>query len=288
MCDDQAMRKVFAGALLVVVCAAAGCGGGHSSSPGTRAAGSSGTNGTTGTHGPTGANGYDGSRDAAKVVIASKTPMVGSSTKANALGGPMSGAGDIATLLKGIPQNGLVLGNPNAPVTLIEYIDLQCPICQEFESTQFAPLVEKYVRPGKLKIKLQPWSILDRTPDEHDSDRGQKATIAAAAQNKAFNFAQVLYDNQGVEATGWMNDAEISNIAASVDGLNTRKLAKDANSAATRRVIASITNWANSHPSQMTGTPTLYLAKGNGAPQYLGTGIPDLTQLEAAINDASK
>ena len=31
--------------------------------------------------------------------------------------------------LKGIPQNGFVLGDPNAPVTLVEYIDLQCPIC---------------------------------------------------------------------------------------------------------------------------------------------------------------
>ena len=66
----------------------------------------------------------------------------------------------------------------------------------------------------------------------HDSDRGQKATIAAAAQNKAFNFAQVLYDNQGTEDTGWMNDAMISNIAASVDGLKPYQLATDANSAA--------------------------------------------------------
>ena len=32
--------------------------------------------------------------------------------------------------------------------------------------------------------------------------------IAAGAQNKAFNFAQILYDNQGTENTGWLNDCD--------------------------------------------------------------------------------
>jgi protein-disulfide isomerase len=167
---------------------------------------------------------------------------------------------------------------------LIEYVDLQCPICQEFETREMGPLVKKYVRPGKLKIKMQPWSILDYAPDIHDSTRGQKATIAAARQNKAFNFAEVLYDNQGVEGTHWMNDAMISKIAASVDRLRPYKLAKDANGRATRRVIKSITHWAKTHPTQMTGTPTLYLVRGRGRPKYYGTGIPPLAKLEAAIN----
>ena len=56
--------------------------------------------------------------------------------------------------------------------------------------------LQKYVRTGKLRIKVEPWSILDRPgTGVTDSDRGQKATIAAAAQNKAFQFAEVLYFN---------------------------------------------------------------------------------------------
>src|SRR5947209_14394470 len=157
---------------------------------------------------PAGAS--SGSGDGPAISIASGTPRVGSSASPNAL----QGAADVAKLFKGIPQAGLVLGDPTAPVTLIEYVDLQCPLCQQFETTELPQLVEKFVRPGKLKIELQPWSILDRTPDVHDSLRGQKATIAAAAQNRAFNFAEVLYDNQGPEDTGWLNDAMISKIAA--------------------------------------------------------------------------
>ncbi len=223
--------------------------------------------------------GYDGSGDGKRIRIATGTPRVGDSASPTAL----PGAARVAKLLKGIPQHGLVLGKRNAPVTLIEYIDLQCPLCEQFETRELAPLVRKYVRTGKLKISMQPWAILDPALGTHDSYRGQKATIGAAAQNRAFNFAEVLYDNQGIEGTGWMNDAMISNIAASVDGLRPYRLANNANGTATRRVIHAITRWANTHPSEMTGTPTLYLRK-DGKPQYFGTGVPDLRKLEAAID----
>ena len=33
--------------------------------------------------------------------------------------------------------------------------------------------------------------------------------IAAASQNRAFNFAEILYYNQGTENTGWLNDAMV-------------------------------------------------------------------------------
>jgi protein-disulfide isomerase len=265
------MRGVLAGALLLVVLAAAGWGG---SSLSGRA--SDGRVALSAAHFSAGATGGDGPT----IAIVNGTPTVGHSASPNAL----PGARAVAKLFKGIHQKGLVLGRPKAPVTLIEYIDLQCPVCEEFETTELAPLVKKYVRRGKLKIKMQPWNIIDAYEGGDDSLRGQKATIGAARQNKAFNFAQVLYDNQGVEDTGWMDDAVISQIAASVDGLRPFKLATAANSAATRKVIKSITHWGKTHPTQMVGTPTLYLVHRNGRPKYFGTGVPTLAKLEAAIN----
>lgn len=221
----------------------------------------------------------NGSGDSPNISIAAGTPKIGNSATSN-----LQGATETAKLLKGIPQDHFVLGSPTAPVTLVEYIDLQCPICGQFETTEFGPLVDKYVRTGKLKIIIQPWSILDQNPGEYDSLRGQKATIAAAGQNKAFNFAQVLYDNQSTEHTHWLNDAMISNIAASVDGLDTSQLAKDANGGDVKKVIQTITDFANSHPSEMTGTPTLFLGKGGQTPKYFTTGDPGLGNISAAID----
>ncbi|HEY2355736.1 MAG TPA: thioredoxin domain-containing protein [Gaiellaceae bacterium] len=260
------MRGALAGAFFVVVLAVGGYAVlGHASNG--QAALSRFAVGATGDDGPT-------------ITIVSGTPKVGKSSGSSAL----PGARRVAKLFKGIHQKGLVLGRSKARVTLIEYVDLQCPACQEFEAKVVLPLVKKYVRRGKLEIKMQPWNILDANVGGHDSLRGQKATIAAARQNKAFNFAEVLYDNQGVEGTGWMNDAMISKIAASVDRLRPYTLAKDANGGATRRVVKSIDHWGKTHPRQMLGTPTIYLVRGHGRPKYYETGVPKLGKLEAAIN----
>jgi protein-disulfide isomerase len=226
-----------------------------------------------------------GSGDSATICIATGTPAIGSSSTSsnpNAL----PGASDVATLFKGIHQSGFTLGNPNAPVTLEEWIDLQCPVCKSFETTELPTLVQKYVRKGKLKIVMKTWNILDANDGTIDSLRGQKATIAAARQNKAFEFAEVLYINQLDEGTNWLNDAMVSNIAASVDGLDTQQFATVANSAPTATLIQQIDAYADAHASTFPGTPTLLLGKGDGPLAYYGTGSPamDLVNLEPAIN----
>lgn len=224
-----------------------------------------------------------GTGDGPTLKTVSGTPAVGSSTSAVAL----QGAPQVAKMLKGIPQNHFELGKPSAPVELIEFIDLQCPVCQEFENTEFPTLVQKYVRTGKLRVKMEPWSILDRPgTGVVDSDRGQKATIAAAAQNKAFDFAAVLYLNQGTEDSNWMNDSMIAQIAASVDGLKPAQLVTDANSSATKSLAQDVDSRGNAIAAKFPpgGTPTLLLAKGIEKPKYYGTGYPDLGHLEAAID----
>jgi protein-disulfide isomerase len=220
-----------------------------------------------------------------KTVGIATTPAIGNSSNANAA----LYSGDIAKLLKGIPQKGLVLGKATAPVTLVEYIDLQCPVCQEFETTEFPTLVQKYVRTGKLKIVMKPWNILDAVHGSVDSLRGQKAVFGAAAQNKAFNVAELLYYNQppNSEGTGWMTDGVLSNIAASVDGLKTGPLGTDANSSQTASAIKALGNYANAHyvpNAQFSGTPTIFLSKSSETPQFYIVGLPGLSNLEAAIN----
>src|SRR5439155_1071045 len=84
---------------------------------------------------------------------------------------------------------------------------------QNYETTAIPTLLRKYVRTGKVRIETKPWAFIGP-----DSFRGQQAMFAAAKQNRAYNFASVLYDNQGTENTGWLNDAMVAQIAASVPG----------------------------------------------------------------------
>src|SRR6185437_1323708 len=95
-----------------------------------------------------------------------------------------------------------VLGSPQAPVTMIVYVDLQCPFCAQFEIGAMPTLVARYVRADKLRVELRPIAFIGP-----DSERGRLAVIAAAEQGKLFNLAALLYANQGAENADWLSDA---------------------------------------------------------------------------------
>lgn len=196
------------------------------------------------------------------------------------LSNALPGASDVASRFNGIPQTGTTLGWPFAPVTLTEYIDLQCPICQEFETQVFPDIVQRYVRTKKVKVVMKPWAFIGP-----DSFRGQAVALAAAKQNKAFNFAAVLYDNQGTENTGWMTDNVLYQIAASVPGMRIAPLFADRSSSAVKSAAAQVA--ADASAQSVTGTPTIFLTKGAGKPVQvpMANGLDEKT-LVTYLNNA--
>jgi protein-disulfide isomerase len=61
------------------------------------------------------------------------------------------------------PEGGFRMGNPDAAVKLVEYASYTCPHCKVFEETGAAPLVEKYVKTGKVSWEYR--SLLLHAPD---------------------------------------------------------------------------------------------------------------------------
>lgn len=183
-----------------------------------------------------------------------KGSSVGNLPTSGSLATALPGAADVHALLKGIPQHGLTLGSPSAPVTMVEYIDLQCPFCDQLETQVMPSVIAQYVRTGKVKIEAR---LLDFVGP--DSTRGRNATIAAGFQNKAFDFAQLLYDNQGTENTGWLSDAMVAQAAKSIPGLNPRKLFAQRDSSAVKAAAARFD--ADQKQDAVKGTPTLFVGK---------------------------
>ena len=193
----------------------------------------------------------------------------------------LPGAPEANNLFKGIPQQGLVLGNPNASVEMEMFIDVQCPVCQNFEVTSLPTVVQQYIRTGKVRLDLKPWAFIG-----NDSYRGRLATIAASFQNKAYNFAGVLYDNQGQENSGWLTDSMIAQIATSVPGLNVYKLFSDRDSARAKSIASQVDSLANA--DNVTGTPTILIGKAGGKLKDVATpgSAPTLNDVTTAIDNA--
>jgi protein-disulfide isomerase len=204
----------------------------------------------------------------------STLPLQGSLTNA------LPGAADVHSMLAGIRQSGLYLGSASAPVRLVEYIDLQCPFCQQFETQVMPDIIAKYVRTGKVEIEARTLAFIGS-----DSLRGRNAMFAASLQNHAFDFAQLLYDNQGTENTGWLNDAIVAKAAESIPGLNPRLLVE----ASTSDAMVSLGNRVNqlAKVDKVNGTPTLLVGKVGTQPKLVKMASPtDAAAVTTAIDAA--
>ncbi len=104
---------------------------------------------------------------------------------------------EVNSLVGGIPQSGNVLGNPNAPVTLQYFGDLECPICKEFTLASLPSIIQNWVRTGKLKIEYRSMETATREPEVFKLQ--QVAALAAGKQNKMWDFLELFYHEQGEE-----------------------------------------------------------------------------------------
>jgi len=190
--------------------------------------------------------------------------------------GEVARAAEVASLLDGIPQNGTSLGVPDAPVTLIEYADLQCPYCAQWALGTFPALVRDYVRPGKLRIEFRGLAFLGP-----DSDAALRATLAAGRQNRLWHMLELLYANQGAENSGWVTDELIAAVARSVSGLDSEQLQADEGLPALDSEIAKAQ--AQAQAAQVTGTPTFEIGRTGGKPRRLRITSLEAAQFRAAV-----
>ena len=81
------------------------------------------------------------------------TDSSGPTTKVEAVAPPKGG--DWTQVVAQTPAGGFQMGNPNAAVKLIEYGSLTCPHCREFDETGVQPLIDNYVKSGRVAYEFR-------------------------------------------------------------------------------------------------------------------------------------
>jgi protein-disulfide isomerase len=206
----------------------------------------------------------------------------GSSSKSSTSTLPrLTHADEVQQLFDGIEQRGDVLGSASAPVTMVEYFDLQCPFCQLFARYSLPEVISRYVREGKLKLELRPLGTLGP-----DSQRGRLALVAAGRQDREFQLAHLLDLNAGAENSGWLSDDMIQRAAASVDGLDTDRFAEDLASVDVMNQVGRYDREAVDDKVQFT--PTILVGKTGGTLRRVEVTNPSapepvIAAIEAAL-----
>lgn len=170
--------------------------------------------------------------------------------------------GPTEQLLGGIPQSGVSLGSPDAPVLLVEFADMQCPFCQKWSSEVLPALLDEYVRPGDVRIAFRGLSFIGP-----DSEKALRAVLAAGLQNKALNVEHLLYEHQGGENDGWVTDELVRAVGAAVPGLDVDKMLDDMSSEAVDKEIETAAKEAQA--LGVDRTPSFFVVKEGGELQAL-------------------
>jgi protein-disulfide isomerase len=193
---------------------------------------------------------------------------------------------EVSSLVGGIPQSGNTLGSPSAPVTLVYYGDLECPICKEFTLGALPSIIQQWVRSGKLRIEYRSLETATREPEVFRAQ--QIAALAAGSQSKMWNYLETFYHEQGQEDTGYVNDAYLHKLATEVPGLNLAKWNAARGEAST--YAKQVEEDAQAASAQgFNGTPSFMVGKTGGALKKLEyQSLTEPTSFNQAIAAALK
>jgi protein-disulfide isomerase len=208
----------------------------------------------------------------AVVVVGGAILLLGGGSKSKNGGGSSGGlAGvkaQVAARFAGLPQHGTVVGDPKAPYTLVEFVDLQCPFCRDYTLNVMPTVLREFVKPGKLNMDMRVRAFLGP-----DSVTAAKVAGGAAAQSRLWPFADVFYSQQGEENTGYVTPDFLKRITGATPGLNGPRALAFAKTQDATDFVSGNESLASALKSN--STPAFFVRRGGGA--YVPLSISSLS-----------
>lgn len=200
-----------------------------------------------------------------------------------------SGGGDAAnlkevsevdSLVSGVPQKRMILGKPEAKVELLEFGDLQCPVCKAYSEEILPQVIENKVDNGEAKISFQNFTIIGE-----QSKPAGAAALAAGEQGRGWNYLELFYRNQGEENSGYATDEFLTGVAKAAGVKDIARWDKERKSSKLIKEVEASTAQAQRYG--FTGTPSFAIRGPNSnGTELLGT-LSTPEEFEKAIEEAS-
>jgi len=171
-----------------------------------------------------------------------------------------------------------VLGNPDAPVTVVEFSDFQCPFCRRLFSDTLPQLKEKYVKTGKVKFVYRDFPLAFHPMAQKYAEAGE----CADEQGKFWQMHDKIFEEQGKQGTGTISGITVDDVKkwAKDLGLDGAGFNNCLDSGKYSEEISKDTS--DGQKAGVSGTPATFV---NGR---LISGAVPFAQFEAAIEEELK
>ncbi|MGH1567114.1 MAG: DsbA family protein [Nitrosopumilus sp.] len=116
------------------------------------------------------------------------------------------------TVSKLIKNGSPIMGDFDAPITILEWGDYQCTFCFKFHQNTLNIINEEYIKTGKVKLVFKDFPL-----NGPDSLLAAEATYCAQDQDKYWQYHDELYKNWGGERTGWVTRDSLNEFSISVN-----------------------------------------------------------------------
>src|ERR671927_1910391 len=117
-----------------------------------------------------------------------------------------------------IHQGSPFLGDPTAPVTIIDFSDFQCYLCARYVKATEPLINQTYIQTGKATL------IFKHLPNRgFDSMPAALAAQCTQDQGRFWQFHNLLYEKQGPIDSGWANRDNLKKLASQISGLEMHK-----------------------------------------------------------------
>jgi len=127
----------------------------------------------------------------------------------------VDGRGEVRRLLAGLEQRGSTLGDPDAPLTISIFNDLQCSPCARWQLEVVPVLVDELVRERRARLRYRQFSVSQRSVGI-----AFFAAAAAAEQGRGWEYAQLFLANQDLALLNGVDERLLSAIAGAAPGLD--------------------------------------------------------------------
>jgi len=119
---------------------------------------------------------------------------------------------NLLTTAKLIGGGSPIMGDSNAPITILEWGDYQCTFCYKFHQNTLDVINEDFIKTGKVKLIFKDFPL-----NGPDSLLAAEASYCAQDQKKYWQYHDELYSNWKGERTGWITRESLDEFGDTVN-----------------------------------------------------------------------